>query len=116
MAKKKKTAKKAAKKTAIQTADKQRSSGKFQKGNKIGPRFQKGGPGGPGRPISIASPREQLKKYAEEKAPQKLRDALKKIVPEIDARPNMGAGDRALAPNQGRTGRHDRDHPNVQAS
>ena len=85
MAKKKKTAKKAAKKTAIQTADKQRSSGKFQKGNKIGPRFQKGGPGGPGRPISIASPREQLKKYAEEKAPQKLRDALKKIVPEIDA-------------------------------
>ena len=80
MAKKKKTAKK----TALETTAKQRK-GQFKKGNKIGHRFKAGEPGGPGRPPSISSPRAQLKKYAEEKAPQKLRDALKKIVPEIDA-------------------------------
>ncbi len=83
MAKKKKTAKKTAK-VARKTTGKGRTSGQFKKGNKLGRVFKKGDPGGTGRPPSIASPRAQLKKYAEEKAPKKLRDHIKRIVPEVD--------------------------------
>lgn len=48
----------------------------FQKGNKLGV--------GHGRPPNIGSPRAQLKRFAEEVAPAKVRKAIKKAIPELD--------------------------------
>ncbi len=61
-------------------------SGRFKKGNKIGPRWKKGQKPSPkaGRPPSIDSPRAQLRRYAEEKAPEKIRKTLEESVPGID--------------------------------
>ncbi len=68
------------------TTGKRRKDTRFKVGNKIGHRFKKGDPGGPGRPPAIESPRAQLKKYAEEIAPEKLRKALARTLPGLDTK------------------------------
>ena len=66
------------------TTGKQRNDRRFKPGNKVGHRFKKGDPGGPGRPPSINSPRAQLKLYAERIAPEKLRKEFAQLMPELD--------------------------------
>ena len=80
-----KKVKKGSSRTRRKTGGKGRDT-RFKKGNSVGEatRFQPGSPGGPGRPPSLGSPRTQLKRYAEELAPEKLRKQIQKQVPDLD--------------------------------
>ena len=68
------------------TGVKRRKDGRFATGNTVGEqtRFQAGGRGGPGRPPNLGSPRAQLKRFAEEIAPKKLRQRIQRQIPGID--------------------------------
>lgn len=59
----------------------------FQKGNAAGKKTQwKPGESGntEGRPPGVGSPRHQLKRYAEETAPKRLRTQIRKHMPDVD--------------------------------
>lgn len=82
--KKKAPTKKAAKKRAPKKSTGKPPAKPFAKGNTVGKQFQPGNPGGPGRPPLLKSPRERLKHYVEQLAPERVREMIQDLDPSID--------------------------------
>jgi len=81
------------------TGVKRRRDGRFATGNSIGEssRFRAGGPPGPGRPPNLGSPRAQLKRYAEQIAPEKLRRRIQQQLPDLNVEEISWAESVAIA-------------------